>query len=360
MQRRSFVRHAGLAGVLAAGAAPAVVHAQANIRWRLASSFPKSLDTLFTTAEVFSKKVGEMTGGKFQISVHAAGEIVPAFGVVDAVQNATVELAHTAPYYFVGKSEIFGLGCAIPVGLNTRQMTSWMYEGNGLKLMREFYAKYNIVSLPAGNTGAQMGGWFRKEIKNVADLKGLKFRISAFAGKVLEPLGVVPQSIPGGDIYPALEKGTIDAAEWVGPYDDQKLGFNKIAPNYYYPGFWEGCAQVDLFINNKAWDALTPEYKAIVEAAASHAHVFMTARYDARNPIALKQLVGSGVKLRPFPADVMKAAYKSAMDLYSDLSAKNPEWKKIYEDYARFRNDENAWFQFAEAYFDRFMQQQKG
>ncbi|MGA0611957.1 TRAP transporter substrate-binding protein [Caldimonas sp. KR1-144] len=359
MERRSFVKRAGLAGVLAAGAAPAIVHAQANLRWRLASSFPKSLDTIFGAAEVFAKKVGEMTGGKFQISVHAAGELVPAFGVVDAVQNATVEMTHTAPYYFYGKDPTFCLGCAVPFGLNSRQMTAWMYEGNGLKLMREFYAKFNMISFPGGNTGAQMGGWFRKEIKSVADLKGLKFRCNPFAGRVLEPFGVVPQSIPGGDIYPALEKGTIDAAEWVGPYDDQKLGFNKVAPNYYYPGWWEGGPQLDFFINTKAWEALPAEYKAAVEAAASHAHVEMQARYDVRNPAALKQLVGSGTKLRPFPVDVMNAAFKSAQDVYADLSAKNPEWKKVWDDYSKFRADQNLWFRYTEAIFDRFMQAQK-
>ncbi|WP_295643430.1 TRAP transporter substrate-binding protein DctP, partial [uncultured Methylibium sp.] len=296
MERRHFMRSTGIAGVLAAAAAPAVVHAQANVRWRLASSFPKSLDTIFGAADSFAKKVGEMSGGKFQISVHAAGELVPAFGVVDAVQSATVEMAHTAPYYFFGKNETFALGCAIPFGLNSRQMTAWMYEGNGLKLMREFYAKYNIISFPGGNTGAQMGGWFRKEIKSLADLKGLKFRIGGFGGKVAETLGVVPQNIPGGDIYPALEKGTIDAAEWVGPYDDQKLGFNKVAPFYYYPGWWEGGPELDFFVNNKAFEGLTPDYKAMVEAAASHAHAEMQAKYDAKNPIALKQLVGAGTK----------------------------------------------------------------
>ena len=237
MDRRSLIKNAGIAGVLAAGVAPAV-HAQAAIRWRMASSFPKSLDTIFGAADSFAKKVGEMSGGKFSITVHAAGELMPAFGVVDGVQSAAVEMCHTAPYYFFGKDETFALGCAIPFGLNSRQMTAWMYEGNGLKLMREFYAKYNIVNFPAGNTGAQMGGWYRKQIKSVADMKGLKMRIGGFGGKVLERMGSVPQNIPGGEIYQSLEKGTIDAVEWVGPYDDQKLGFNKVAPFYYSPGWW--------------------------------------------------------------------------------------------------------------------------
>ncbi|MCJ0764095.1 TRAP transporter substrate-binding protein [Variovorax terrae] len=358
MDRRSLIQQAGVAGILAAGVAPAV-HAQATVRWRLASSFPKSLDTIFGAADVFSQQVKAMSGGKFEVSVHAAGELMPAFGVVDGVQQGSIEACHTAPYYFFGKDECFALGCAIPFGLNSRQMSAWMYEGNGRKLMNEFYAKYNMVSFAGGNTGSQMGGWYRKEIKTVKDIKGLKMRIGGFAGKVLERLGGVPQNLPGGDIYPALEKGTIDAAEWVGPYDDQKLGFNKVAPYYYYPGWWEGGPELDFFINQKAYDALSPENKAIVEAASASAHVSMQAKYDARNPAALKQLVGAGTKLRPFPADVMTAAFKESMALYEELSAKNESWKKIYADYDKFRADQNLWFRFTEATFDKFMQAQK-
>jgi len=210
-----------------------------------------------------------------------------------------------------------------------------------------------------GNTGAQMGGWFRKEIKSLADIKGLKMRIGGFGGKVLERIGGVPQNIPGGEIYSALEKGTIDAAEWVGPYDDLKLGFNKVAPNYYYPGWWEGGPQLTLFVNTKAWDALTPDYKAIVEACASHAHVNMQAAYDGKNPGALKQLVAGGTKLHRFPKDVMDASFKAAFEVYGELSASNPAWKKIYSDYDTFRRDQNLWFRFAEAGFDDYMQAQK-
>jgi len=358
MERRSLLKSAGIAGILAAGAAPAV-HAQAAVRWRLASSFPKSLDTIYGGAEVFARKVRELSSGKFEISVHAAGELMPAFGVVDGVQQGSIEAAHTAPYYFFGKDETFAIGGAIPFGLNSRQMSAWTFEGNGLKLMREFYAKYNMTSFPCGNTGAQMGGWMRKEIKSVADLKGLKFRIGGFAGRVLERMGGVPQNIPGGDIYPALEKGTIDAAEWIGPYDDQKLGLYKVAPYYYYPGWWEGGLQLDLYINQKAYDALSAENKVIVETASAFAHVDMQAKYDARNPTALKQLVGSGAKLRPFPPDVMAEAFKQSMALYEELSAKNENWKKVYADYTKFRADQNLWFRFTEATFDRFMQSQK-
>jgi TRAP-type mannitol/chloroaromatic compound transport system substrate-binding protein len=344
--------------VLAAGVAPAV-HAQATVRWRLASSFPKSLDTVYGAAETFAKKVNEMSGGKFVVSTHAAGELMPAFGVVDGVQNGTVDMAHTAAYYFFGKDDAFTLSCAIPFGLNSRQMTAWMYEGNGLKLTREFYKNYNIVNFPGGNTGAQMGGWYRKEMKSLADLKGLKFRVGGFAGKVMERMGVVPQNIPAGEIYQALEKGTLDAAEWIGPYDDQKLGFNKVAPYYYYPAWWEGGPQLEFFINTKAYEALSAENKAIVECATAFAHVEMQAKYDARNPTALKQLVASKTKVLPFSKDIMERAFKESMDLYSEISAKNPAWKKIYEDFSSFRRDQNLWFRFTEARFDSFMQSQK-
>ena len=358
MERRSFVKNAGLAGILAAGVAP-TVQAQAAIRWRLASSFPKSLDTIFGAAEVMAKKVGEATGGKFQITVAAAGELMPAFGVVDGVQAATVEMAHTAPYYFFGKDPTFALGCAIPFGLNSRQITAWMLEGNGLKLMREFYAGYNIVNFVGGNTGAQMGGWWRREIKSLADVKGAKFRVGGFGGRVFERIGGVPQNIPGGEIYQALEKGTIDAAEWVGPYDDEKLGFYKVAPNYAYPGWWEGGPQLDFYVNTKAYQGLSAEYKAILEAACLEAATIMQARYDARNPAALKKLVSGGTKLFRFPRDMMEAAFKEAMALYSELSGSNPAWKKVYEDFSAFRRDANLWFRFTEAGFDDFMQAQR-
>jgi TRAP-type mannitol/chloroaromatic compound transport system substrate-binding protein len=273
-----------LAGVLAAGRAGHRAR-QANVRWRLASSFPKSLDTIFGAADVFAKKVKELSGGKFEISVHAGGEIMPPLGVVDGVQNGTVEMAHTAPYYFFGKDETFALGCAIPFGLNSRQMSAWMIEGNGLKLMREFYKNYNIINFMGGNTGAQMGGWYKKEVKTLADMKGLKFRIGGFGGKVIERIGGVPQNIPGGEIYSALEKGTIDAAEWVGPVRRPEARLQQGAPFYNYPGWWEGGPQLDFFVNTKAYDALSPNTRPSSSALAAgprrHA-----GKYDAKNPRA--------------------------------------------------------------------------
>jgi len=360
MDRRSVIKNAGIAGVLAAGAAPAV-HAQgANIRWRLASSFPKSLDTIYGGAEVFAKAVKAMSGGKFEISVHAGGELLPPFGVVDGVQNGTVEMCHSVPYYFYGKNPAFALGSAVPFGLNARQMNAWMLHGNGRKLMNEFYAGYNMISFAGGNTGTQMGGWFRKEIKSIADFKGMKMRLGGgLVGEVMQKLGAVPQSIPGGEIYQALEKGTIDAAEWVGPYDDQKLGFNKVAPYYYYPGWWEGGPEVDFYINQKAFDALSPENKAIVEAAAAQANIDMLAKYDAYNPKALKQLVAAKTKVLPFPQSVLEASFKASMVVFEENDAKSPEWKKIYADLRAFQRDQVAWFRFAESRFDSFMAMQK-
>ena len=241
MQRRKFLRNAGVGGAVVAAstslAAPAIAQSMPELKWRLTSSFPKSLDTLYGGAETFTKAVAEATDNKFQIRVFAAGEIVPGLQVADAIQNGTVEMGHTASYYYFGKDPAFAFGTAVPFGLNTRQQDAWLTQGGGEQALNDFYKDYKIFGLACGNTGAQMGGWFRKENKSVDDMKGLKMRIGGFGGQVMTKIGVVPQQIAGGDIYPALEKGTIDAAEWVGPYDDQKLGFNKVAPHYYYPGW---------------------------------------------------------------------------------------------------------------------------
>lgn len=355
MDRRSIIKQAGIAGVLAAGIAPAV-HAQATVRWRLASSFPKSLDTIFGSAEMFAKTVRALSGGKFEVSVHAAGELMPAFGVVDALQSSTVEMAQTAPYYYTGKNSIFAFGCAVPFGLTARQMDAWMDHGNGRKLMDAFYANYNIKSRSAGNTGTQMGGWYRKEIKTVADLKGLKFRMGGgLFGEAMQKLGVVPQNMPAGDVYQALEKGTLDATEFVGPYDDEKLGFNKVAPFYYYPGWWEGGADLEFFINLKKFAALSDENKAILNAAMAVAATDMTAKYDAFNPIALKKLVADKTQLKPFSKAIMDAGFKACMEVYAEHNAKSPEFKKIYDDMRAFQRDQILWNRFSEYPYNQYM-----
>jgi TRAP-type mannitol/chloroaromatic compound transport system substrate-binding protein len=356
LNRRKFLKGAGIAGVGAAAstlAAPAIAQT-AELRWRLASSFPKSLDTLFGTAEHVAKRVHDATGGKFQIRVSAAGEIVPPFGVADAVQSGTVEMCHTASYYFIGKDPTFAFDTALPFGLNARQQTAWLYTGGGRELMAEFFKEYNLKVFPCGNTGTQMGGWFRKEIKSLEDLKGLKFRIAGFAGNVLSKLGVVPQQIPANEVYPALEKGTIDAAEWVGPYDDEKLGLNKVAPFYYYPAFWEGSAQLSIFVNLAQFEALSAEYKTIIEIACADAHNHMQSRYDVDNPAALRRLIAGGAQLKAFPNDVMTAALTATNALYDETAKANPKFAKVYESWRKFRDDELQWFSVGENTFDSF------
>jgi TRAP-type mannitol/chloroaromatic compound transport system substrate-binding protein len=355
MQRRDFLKAAGAGMAASAVAAPAIAQSMPEVRWRLTASWPKSLDTLYGTCESFAKYVAEATDNKFQVQVFAAGEIVPGLQVLDAVQNGTVEICHTATYYFIGKDPTWALFCAVPFSLNTRQQNAWYYDGDGLKLINEFGKKFNVYSLLAGNTGAQMGGWFRHEIKTVDDLKGLKMRIGGWAGKTLEKLGVVPQQIAGGDIYPALEKGTIDAAEWVGPYDDEKLGFYKIAPYYYYPGWWEGGTANHLMINLDKWNALPKTYQAIVASAAGFCNVEQTGRYDARNPAALKRLVSGGAQLRPFSTAIMEACLKASNEVNAETSAANADYKKVWESIVPFRNDEYLWWQVAEFTYDGFM-----
>jgi TRAP-type mannitol/chloroaromatic compound transport system substrate-binding protein len=356
MKRRQFVAALGAGAAAATIAKPAIAQSMPELKWRMAASWPKSLDTLFGSLTVFAKYVSEATDGKFQIQTFAAGEIVPGLQVLDAVQNGTVELCHTAAYYFIGKDPTWALFCSYPFGLNSRQQNAWYYDGDGQKLIDEFsHSKFNVHCLVAGNTGTQMGGWFRKEIKTVADLKGLKFRIGGWAGKTLAKLGVVPQLIAGGDIYPALEKGVIDAAEWVGPYDDEKLGFYKVAKYYYYPGWWEGGTAEHIMINLGKWNDLPKNYKAIFEAAAGYVNVDQQAKYDARNPAALKRLVAGGAQLRPFSQEIMEACLKASNEVNAEESAKNPSYKKVLASITPFRNDENLWWQVAEFTFESFM-----
>ncbi|HZW12358.1 MAG TPA: TRAP transporter substrate-binding protein [Noviherbaspirillum sp.] len=359
MERRSFLKKAAVGATAGAIAAPALAQSLPTLNWRLASSFPKSLDTLFGTAEVFSKRVAALTGGKFNIRVFAGGEIVPPLQVVDAVQNGTVEMGHTAPYYYFGKDPTFAFDCAVPFGMNSRQQTAWMNDGGGMTLMREFYKDYGIINFLGGNTGAQMGGWFRKEIKTLEDIKGLKMRISAFAGKVMQPLGLVPQQLAGADIYPALEKGSLDAVEWTTPYDDEKLGFYKVAPYYYAPGWWEGGAQLAFYVGMKEWEKLPKEYQAAIEAASYEAHVVMQSEYDAKNPAALARLIKNGAKLRFFSKQILDACYKASVTTMDEEAAKNAKFKKVYDSYRRFQREQNQWNSVAEMPMQNYLASRK-
>ncbi len=365
MDRRSFLTKATVGGVAAGAtalAAPAIAQESPTVTWRVASGFPKSLDTIYGAAETMSKYVAEATDGKFMLQVFPAGELVPGLDAAEAAATGSVEMAHTAAYYDWGKDPTNALGTTVPFGLNYRQMNAWLYYGDGIAMLNEFYNTRNLQYIPCGNTGVQMGGWYRKEINSVADMQGLKMRIGGFGGKIIEKLGVVPQQIAGGDIYPSLEKGTIDAAEFVGPYDDEKLGFYKVAPYYYYPGWWEGGPTLSAMINLAKWNELTPTYQGIMRTACEAANSNMMASYDWKNVSALKSLVANGTQLRPFPQDVMNAAYEASVSTYAEISATNAPFKKIYDSQQAFKKDAYLWAQIAEYNYDVFMmaQQQAG
>ena len=360
MKRRQFMKVAGTGVAAAVIAKPAIAQSMPEIKWRLTSSFPKSLDTIYGTSEVFAKQVAEMTDNKFQIQVFAAGEIVPGLQALDATSNGTVEMCCTCCYYYVGKDPTFAIATVAPFGLNSRQQTAWMVSGGGEAAWNEFFKNYNVTGMCAGNTGANMGGWFRKEIKSLADVKGLKMRVSGLAGMVWAKLGAVPQQLAAGDIYPALEKGTIDAVEWVGPHDDEKLGFVKVAPYYYYPSWWEGNAVIHNLINLDKYNALPKSYQAILYNASMNANAVMQAKYDIQNPAALKRLIAAGAQLKPFPLDTLDAAYKATNELYAEISAKNENFKKYIGLMKATQNDQYLWWQLAEYTFDGFMIRQRG
>jgi TRAP-type mannitol/chloroaromatic compound transport system substrate-binding protein len=355
--RRAVLKGAGAVGTAASLAAPAVAQSSPTLKWRLATSWPKSLDTLYGGAERFAEYVADATDNKFRIECFPAGAIhgVPGLQVTEAVSAGSVELCHTAPYYMAGKDPTFALACAVPFGLNGRMQSAWWREGGGAQLINAFYERYNIFGLLAGNTMAQMGGWFRREIVTADDFKGLRMGIGGFAGSVMAKLGVVPQQLPGGEILAAFEKGTIDAAEWVGPYDDEKLGLHKAAKYYYYPGWWEGGAMLHIQVNRAKWNDLPQTYQAIMGAAATEAGAFIVGRYDSQNPQALKRLVAAGTQLRPFSEATMDVCFRAAHDVYGEISGKNEDFRKIWEAVKAFRLDQYLWLQLADSTYDNYM-----
>jgi TRAP-type mannitol/chloroaromatic compound transport system substrate-binding protein len=355
MKRRDFLKVTGVGLAASTVAAPAIAQSMPETRWRLTASWPKSLDTLYGGCEYFCKRVAEITDNRFQIQPFAAGEIVPGLQVLDAVSNGTVEMGNTALYYYWGKNPAFTFGTALPFGLNTRQHISWLLWSGGQDMLNDLLREYNTYGIPTGSTGAQMGGWFRKEIKSTEDFKGLKFRIGGFAGTIIAKVGGSPQQIAAGDIYPALEKGTIDAAEWVGPYDDEKLGFVKVAKYYYYPGWWEGTGQGHNVINLDKWNSLSKQYQAALTTASLDTFTWVTGKYDYVNPPALKRLVAAGALLRPFPQEVLENCYNAANEIYADLSKSNPHFGKMHSSLSAYRNESLAWMQVAELSYDSFM-----
>ncbi|TNC73384.1 TRAP transporter substrate-binding protein [Rubellimicrobium roseum] len=358
MDRRSFLSRAGVGAAAAAGlAAPAIAQSNPQIRWRLTSSFPNSLDTIFGGATTLSRFLSEATDGNFDLQVFAAGELVPGLQAADAVMEGTVEACHTVSYYYWGKDPAWAVPAAIPFSLNARGMNAWHYHGGGIDLANQFFAKQGLFALPGGNTGVQMGGWFRREINTVQDLQGLKMRVGGFAGSILERLGVVPQQIAGGDIYSALETGTIDAAEWVGPYDDEKLGFVQVAPYYYYPGWWEGGPTVHFMFNLEQYEALPESYKSLLRTAARATDADMLQKYDFLNPTAIRNLVAGGAQLRPYSTEILDACLQTSNEVYAELDGSNPDFKAMWDSIKAFRDLHYTYQQVAEYNYDTYMMQ---
>jgi TRAP-type mannitol/chloroaromatic compound transport system substrate-binding protein len=354
MQRRSFLDKTAMVGALGVISFPAMAQDAPIIKWRMSTSWPKGLDTIYGSAEQLCSRVAELTGGKFQIQCYAGGELVPPAQNMEAVSNGTVEVNHVLASAFVGRNTALAFDTGLPFGLNARQHNAWMQYGGGMQLVRQMYKKMGITNFVCGNVGVQMGGWYRKEIKTVADLNGLKMRIGGIGGMVLSKLGAVPQQIPASDVYTSLEKGTIDAAEWIGPYDDLKLGLNKVAPFYYSPGWWEGSASITAMVNSKAWEMLSPTYKAAFECACNEQTMMMLADYDNRNPDALKKLVSQGAKVSYFPGSVMDAAFKASTELMNELSVSNPDFKSMLPSWLNYRRDQAMWFRVAESALNNY------
>ena len=359
MDRRKFLTNATIGATVGAAAttlaAPAIAQANPAVNWRLTSSFPNSLDTIYGGATTLSRYLSEATDGAFQIQVFAGGELVPGLQAADAVMEGTVEACHTVSYYYWGKDPAWAVPAAIPFSLNARGINAWHYHGGGIDLANQFYAKQGLIAFPGGNTGVQMGGWFRNEMNTVADLQGLKMRVGGFAGSIMERLGVVPQQLPGGELYQALETGTIDAVEWVGPYDDEKLGFARVAPYYYYPGWWEGGPTVHFMFNLEQHEALPAHYKALLRTAAHAADANMLQQYDWLNPPAIKNLVASGAQLRPYPNEILEAVFNTSNEVYTELDGTNPEFKTMWDSIKAFRSEHYTWAQVAEYNYDTFM-----
>ena len=326
-----------------------------TIKWQMATSWPLSLETIFGGAQVLAERVKVLTNGKFIIEPRAAGEIAPGLEVLNVVSQGAVQAGHTAAYYYIGKSPALAFGTSVPFGLNAQQQNAWLYEGGGLTKLREIYAnKFNVIQFPAGNTGTQMGGWFRNEVKTLNDLKGLKMRIPGLGGQVMAKLGVTVQTLPGGEIFQALQTGAIDAAEWVGPYDDEKLGLNKVAKFYYYPGWWEPGPTLEVQVNLDEWKKLPPQYQAALETAAFQSNTTMLARYDTRNSESLEKLLKTGTQLRAYSQEILEAAEKASFALYDEFAAKDADFKAVYEQWKPFRDRMYAWNNLNEGSFVRY------
>jgi TRAP-type mannitol/chloroaromatic compound transport system substrate-binding protein len=356
MKRREFLKY-GAASAASLGLTQSIAQSAdlPELEWDMATSWPTSLDTIFGGAQVLAERVSAITAGKFRLNPRAAGEVAPGTEVLNVVEQGAVPCGHTASYYYVGRSPVMAFGTSLPFGLNAQQQNAWLYDGGGLATLQEYYANnFGVIQFPAGNTGVQMGGWFRKEINTVADLQGLKMRIPGLGGQVMSKLGVTVQVLPGGEIFQALQTGAIDAAEWVGPYDDEKLGLNKAAEFYYYPGWWEPGPTLEFQVNLAEWEALPPEYQAAIQAASYEANLTMLARYDARNNEALQRLIEAGVQLRAYSDEILTAAEEAANALYEEYKAADADFATIFEQWSAFRTRIQAWHNINEGSVSRF------
>ena len=354
MKRRHFV------GGLAAAAGLAACSSESSdcggtsgsaetFEWSMATSWPPGLPGLGTGAQDLADRVARASAGRLSIKVYAGGELVPPFEVFDAVSRGAVEMGHGASYYHKGKVDAAQFFTAIPFGFNAQEMNSWLYYGGGLELWRELYEPHNLVPFPAGNSGVQMGGWFNKEINSVDDLKGLKMRMPGLGGEVLRRAGGTPVTLPGSEIFTALQTGTIDASEWIGPYNDVAFGLLKAARYYYYPGWQEPGPTLELIVNKAAWDALPDDLQAIVETTAQAVNCDMLAQYVHGNTVALKNLESDpDVEVRAFPPEVLALLSEIADEVVAEMAADDPAIGKIYESFSAYRQPAADWQRISE------------
>jgi TRAP-type mannitol/chloroaromatic compound transport system substrate-binding protein len=355
MNRREFLQKGGVAAAAAGTvvAAP-TTSAAAKYRWKMVTTWPPKFPVFQTGAESFARRCHEMSDGRLDIKVFAGGELVPPMGVFDAVAGGMVALGHSSAYYWAGKLPAAQFFSAVPFGFTGQQMNAWLYHGGGLELWRELYAPYNLIPFPVTNTGVQMGGWFNREINSLKDLAGLKMRIPGLGGKVMGKAGVNVVLLPGAELYTALERGVIDALEWVGPYHDMKLGFHRAAKYYYYPGWHEPGTVIELIVNRAAWATLPDDLKAIVEAAAAQTNIESLGEVDALNAAALRELTDKHkVKLRRFPDEVIAKLRELTRQTLDELAASDPKAKKVYDAFKNFAATVEPWTEQSETAFMR-------
>ncbi len=343
MKRRELLTlAAGAAGLAACQQKTAPSGGQAaseqRFEWRMVTTWPKNFPGLGTGANYLAEAITAASGGRLTVKVYGAGERVPALEVFDAVSRGAAEMGHGAAYYWKGKAAAAPFFTGVPFGLTAQEMNGWLYYGGGLELWRELYAPFQLVPFPAGNTGTQMGGWFRKEIRSLADLKGLKMRIPGLGGEVMARAGATTVNIPGGELFTALESGVIDATEWVGPYNDLAFGLYKAAKHYYYPGWHECGPTLEAIVHQKAWDALPEDLQAIVRIACEATNQRMLSEYAARNQAALETLVNEhGVKVHAFPDEILDALQRITHEVMQELANSDAMAGKVYASYSSYR-----------------------